>query len=254
MDKIQELEERLNNLEKKTKATFTEVEKRLAVAPEQLNVPEAISDRLNELEDLLLLSQVENTKLKDMIAGTQNVENIESGDIGKRLNKIEEKVYSMNDVQTPLSVEGADYSEELEQITKRLDDIEQQFGNGASSGSVKEEMPSDIHDRLNELEEKIQQVGSSRDDSVTDRLTELEEKLEKITGLRTSTPESDSSIKEMEDNLERSLGNLEQRIKTLETRKPPVIAKEKPYHAESKVIIMPDKNVLLDVQKILEGN
>lgn len=88
-DKVAELEERLNRLEEKLRLTFTEVEKRLAPQPQEYTFEE----RIQELEDLILLLQLENTKLKEKVG-----EGLEFGlapstpDISGRLATIESEL------------------------------------------------------------------------------------------------------------------------------------------------------------------
>ena len=57
------LDEKLTRLENRVKTNFFEIEKKFAELPEK--APEGIEERLQEIEDLVLLVQLENTKIKE---------------------------------------------------------------------------------------------------------------------------------------------------------------------------------------------
>jgi len=98
MDKIQEIDERLNRLELKTKASFLEVERRLKEAPEHAKLPDDIDERFNELEDLILLMQVETSKIKDKLTGGLGFgAEVNTVSINERIGSIEER---MSEVST----------------------------------------------------------------------------------------------------------------------------------------------------------
>ncbi len=86
---LRELEDRFEQLENKLKTTFTEVEKRLDLLKVQ---PVDIMDRIQELEDLILLMQLEITKLKDRVSISTDFLTPDSPGMMERLNRIEEAV------------------------------------------------------------------------------------------------------------------------------------------------------------------
>lgn len=118
-DKVTELEERLNRLEEKLKVTFTEIEKRLMQQPQQQT--DVYEDRLQELEDLILLLQLENTKLKDKVG-----EGLDFGiapstpDIRERLNTIEGELASHT---TPLPA-SSDVDAKIAVIEERINSLQ----------------------------------------------------------------------------------------------------------------------------------
>lgn len=104
MDKIKELEERLNRLELKTKASFLEVEKRMGEVPSQIKLPEDIDERFNELEDLILLMQVESTKIKERMTGGLGFgAETDTQSINERINELEER---MSEISTARETAG----------------------------------------------------------------------------------------------------------------------------------------------------
>jgi hypothetical protein len=87
---VTEINQRLDSLEERLKYVFGELEKKL-----QQNQPEEIytvEERMQELEDLLLLLQLENTKIKEKVGETSiDFGIVASGpDFGSRLSRIEE--------------------------------------------------------------------------------------------------------------------------------------------------------------------
>lgn len=93
-DKLTELEERFNRLEEKLKITFIELEKRLnQQQPEQPQTN--VEDRIQEIEDLLLLLHLENTKMKEKIRDGLDfgiVPNVP--DVSERLTRVESELAS----------------------------------------------------------------------------------------------------------------------------------------------------------------
>ena len=128
-DKIAELEERINRLEERLKVTFVEIEKRMT-QPEAAPVTDS-NDRIDELEDLLLLLQLENTKLREKVG-----EGLDFGitpsvpDISERLNRIESEVAnrSVPVIESEGGISGALESklaelEDLGELSKFLEKI-----------------------------------------------------------------------------------------------------------------------------------
>lgn len=93
-DKLTELEERFNRLEEKLKITFIELEKRLnEQQPQQPQT--SFEDRIQELEDLLLLLQLENTKMKEKIRDGLDFGIIpNTPDVSERLIRLESELAS----------------------------------------------------------------------------------------------------------------------------------------------------------------
>ncbi len=84
---IKQLEERFERLENKLRATFLEVEKRFDEVKAQ---PHDIEDRIQELEDLILLMQLEITKIKERGSITTEFLTPQAPDINQRLSRMEE--------------------------------------------------------------------------------------------------------------------------------------------------------------------
>lgn len=91
MDDSQGADERLSRLENRIKTNFFEVEKRLAEMEQKGPPAESVGEeRLQEIEDLVLLLQLESAKIKEKL-GTQDI--IESAPLlEQRIEKIEEKL------------------------------------------------------------------------------------------------------------------------------------------------------------------
>ncbi len=84
-----QLEERFDRMENKLRTTFLEVEKRLAELKAQ---PTDTEDRIQELEDLILLMQLEITKVKERTGTSTEFLTPQGPDIAERLGRLEESL------------------------------------------------------------------------------------------------------------------------------------------------------------------
>ena len=157
MDKIQELEEKLDRLELKTKASFLEVEKRLKEVPEHVQLPGDIDERFNELEDLILLMQVETSKIKDRITGGLGFgAEVDTAAINERMGSIEERISEISTNREESSIPGDimekintidQHSSSINEILERLD----RLGTGRRIAETKH-MPKIVSEPIEEEE------------------------------------------------------------------------------------------------------
>ncbi|HLD39115.1 MAG TPA: hypothetical protein VJB05_02260 [archaeon] len=95
VDKLTELEERFNRLEEKLKITFIELEKRLNQQQLHDQPQTNVEDHIQEIEDLLLLLQLENTKMKEKIRDGLDFGIIPNvPDVSERLTRVESELAS----------------------------------------------------------------------------------------------------------------------------------------------------------------
>ncbi len=111
------IEERLNKLEERLKAVFAEIEKRFEDLQQK---PEySFEERIQEIEDLVLLLQLENTKLREKVG--------EGLDFG-------------------ISSKAPDYSERIERL-------EEEMGKSGTTSIVADDGKiAELEDRLNSIE------------------------------------------------------------------------------------------------------
>lgn len=175
-DKTKELENRLNRLEDRLKATFLEVEKRF----ESLNVSEpavtVIEQRVQEVEDLLLLLQIEVAKLKEtvgsgfefnpaMSSSTGNVPGVNT-----RLKKMEDDIEILHQEKPSARyVSHEPLSEKLEEVNTKLKELEENIAS------------------LSEKSVKVQKTPANTE-RITRQLDEIEERLEKLEREKELTP------------------------------------------------------------------
>jgi DNA repair exonuclease SbcCD ATPase subunit len=152
-DKVKELEERLDKLENRLKVTFLEVEKRFESFKEEQ--PVTIEDRLQELEDLLLLIQLEVTKLKDRSGPLEFSVGAAAPDINERLNKLEEAVLGEHVTGAPEVHVETDAA--LEHRMRELEERVQQYGHEP----VMEEQ-KDLSSKLDEIEKRLARIESKK--------------------------------------------------------------------------------------------
>lgn len=150
VDKVAEMEERINRLEEKLKLTFVEIEKRL----NERQSPEVnMDERIQELEDLLLLLQLENTKLKEKVHGGLDFGIVpNSPDISERLNRVETELSHATG-----SVAGSDVEAKMATLEERINaihatpvtvpkDVEE---------SVKAALENEMSGEIRELQKKV---------------------------------------------------------------------------------------------------
>ncbi|KHO48105.1 MAG: coiled-coil [archaeon GW2011_AR5] len=155
-DKVVELEERLNRLEERLKLTFVEIEKRMQ--PQQPGASGTpantmdVGDRIDELEDLLLLLQLENTKLKERVG-----EGLDFGitpsapDVSERLNRIESELGNKSVPVFETDEEGNNPA-----IISKLAELEERI-NAIPSTTIK--VPKDVEKHVkHEMEEDMRQM------------------------------------------------------------------------------------------------
>lgn len=165
-DKTREIEDRVDRLENRLKATFIEIEKRF----EQLknDKPFTVEDRIQEIEDLLLLVHLELTKLKEQ--KSMEFELMPTGvpDVSERLNKLEQQLSSK---EFPALAPEAhpDLDERLARIEERLEGAGPKL---TVKSSLTKEF-SDIEKRLNDLERRKSAPSARVESSVLDDVKKI---------------------------------------------------------------------------------
>jgi len=107
--KMAEMEERFGRLEEKLKMTFNEIEKRFEQVQQQPHIN--IEDRVEELEDLLLLLHLESTKMREKVGdGLDFGITPATPAISERLTRIESELASHTTVPVENSAGGDIYS------------------------------------------------------------------------------------------------------------------------------------------------
>lgn len=236
MADARELEERVARLENRAKANFFEMEKRLMALESRSEGPDVL-ERLHELEDLMLLMQVEGTKLKERTsptiphdletrlaalettvassaapARTAGIDTGAADDLLKRFSQLEEAMESRPASEKTVS----HYFDKLERQKRELVSDLERFK------SVKGEM-EDIVKEKQEWMQKASQVEISLEkmDTLYSRMRNVEEKMgleaEKIGSLRDGIDEKvNASVERMSlirRDVESKLFNMEEKFK-----------------------------------------
>ena len=118
-DKLKEIEERLNRLENKMKVSLFEVEK--LVNQQHPKQEEPIEERLLEMEDLILLLQLENTKMKDKISQDIDIELTPkvSQSAEERISRLEEEIGNVTNPGVAREIKREKPVEEEEHVVRR---------------------------------------------------------------------------------------------------------------------------------------
>ncbi|MBS3054515.1 MAG: hypothetical protein J4431_03195 [Candidatus Aenigmarchaeota archaeon] len=197
MDDFHPLIERINGLEAKLRNTFMQIDQRLGEL--ETIKTESSEQRLQEIEDLMLLLQVENTKIQNAIGKKgdssfldasfmpddaklqEKVDMLEQQMRGMKLgapasygSELETRINHLENRLDELSRKGLSGNDEIAEmghelkdirtgdggdVEKRLAALEEKIASADSSGSV---MPEDFGRRIRELEEKIRSLGETR--------------------------------------------------------------------------------------------
>lgn len=161
MDKI---EEKLNRLEDNIKVKFFEVEKKFANIESTGSV--AILDRIQELEDLLLLIQVEITKVKEarnetfMPAMEENVGTIQlPANIEQRLGRIEDELSSLQDKSAhEIEAEEIEINDEKPTMKKEVIIKEQKIDTKEIERNIEQRVQAKISETENNLRNAISRL------------------------------------------------------------------------------------------------
>jgi len=131
--KLKDVEEALARIENRNKSNFLEIERRLVkmeTGGASGSGGDEATERIQEIEDLLLLIQVENTKMKEMLGGKELME-FDMRGLESRISEIETNIASLKG--------GVP---------------------AAASGTSNVAIPADLEERLHEMEEKIETAYS----------------------------------------------------------------------------------------------
>jgi len=203
---LQDIDERLRRLEDRTKINFFEIEKRLSKL-ESGGEPDEIlelKERIAELEDLQMLLELENTKLKEAL-GVENVLTnppVTGGELEKRISEIEKKI-------SYLEKSGPLPSIDISEIENKIvHDLEKRMGRPVSN-----ELEKKVNEELAEINELKNSIHSIIDKKINSRLEQIEKRIDEIR--RTN---EESIRKDVEERLEEMRRDLD-KIKVEEIAK-----------------------------------
>ena len=146
MADAEKIDQRLSKLEDRIKDNFLDIEKKfqkiegflgeretgdveVVEGKEKITNMKELTDRIQELEDLLLLIEMENTKIKEKIVGSANIET--PVDVLTRIQKLEEKVAVTREITT----------EGLEKKIGEIDEYISKEGNNITKAFVEYALP-----------------------------------------------------------------------------------------------------------------
>ncbi|MBI4019543.1 MAG: hypothetical protein HY364_04795 [Candidatus Aenigmarchaeota archaeon] len=232
MDDFRQLIERLNGLEAKLRNTFVQIDQRLGEL--ETIKTENSEQRLQEIEDLMLLLQVENTKIREAIGKKEDSSFLDASfmpddaKMHEKIDILEQQVRGMASGATASN--GNELETRMNQLENRLDELSQK---GLSSNEDVAEMDSelksirrsdgnDVEKRIAALEEKIGSMDSSSSVMPEDfgkRIRDLEEKIESL-GEPQSVKELEESVINMQSYVKEKLEAIDpSRMSDIVTKK-----------------------------------
>jgi len=174
MPDLEMLDEKLTRLENRVKTNFFEIEKKFAELSEK--APGGIEERLQEIEDLVLLVQLENTKIKEK-SGNQGV----ATGTTDRISGLESAIKELKSAPP-----AADAVERLSKL----------------ESAISAQTSPEISARLSKLEGDINNLKA-----VSGKITpkEIEDDIAKINAHKIDLTNSILKFKSLKDDIERSL-------------------------------------------------
>lgn len=198
------LDERLTRLENRIKTGFFEIEKKFASAPAAPE--EGVHERLQEIEDLVLLIQLENTKIKEKL-GTQEPM-AESSGATERLAKLESVIEQLksggaaaSDMEQRLAALEQKLSAQIpaqvkEGLDARLSKLE------ADAKKLSTQIPADITAKISNLESDIKDLRIESGKMTT---KEVDENIAKINAARIELGNAITKFKSLKEGIDRSI-------------------------------------------------
>lgn len=204
----------LERIENRMRTNFFEIEKRLAEleSTSTHSAMEEIKERIQELEDLQMLTQAQILQLKQQITG--EIGEFSSGDIAKRLERIEDIVSKgvpvavSHDIEK--RIENLERVKDYSSIKKMLDGFQERIS------SISEAQKGDfgpVLKRLEEVDRKLLEVLPK-----TEILSRKVETLEKLSGKDLDMQPLLNRIEDVEKlaREKQNLGQIEKRIGEIE--------------------------------------
>jgi DNA anti-recombination protein RmuC len=201
-----DLEERVARLEERFKLNFLEIEKRLAGLPEEAD-SKKLEEHIKEIEDLLLYVEVENTKIKEMIA--------ESDPVLKQIG-------FSHSLKQPDNI-----SKKLSSIEKRINSFEAELHKKEFYRAVEKELAENIQKRkqlekmISELEKRTAAIKTPGYSHLTD-------------GKIQSLTQSFQTLRSRVDDLYKTVATIEHRMNTIhESIRKEIAAHRKAYEEKT---------------------
>ncbi len=172
--KVEALNERITNLEERLRYVLGELEKRIEQSHPQDEHP--AEERFQELEDLLLLLQLETTKMKEKVGegGLDFGVTAIVPDMASRLNRIEEEVANRSTPVSHASHESdSDIDSKLAELEKKIDEKHSVTVSRDLEKHIKSEFTDyvrDLEKRVKTLEALLEKRGKEEIDAADNNL------------------------------------------------------------------------------------
>ncbi len=180
-------DESIRKLEEKIRGKFFETEKRLVSL--ESTKPESIEERIKEVEDLQMLSQIEIMKLKERPAAVQAVQTALPLDIERKINDL---LHRMDAIESQkLTEKSADYF--ISKIVREKKDLENEF------------------DRLRSVKKDFEAILKEKEE-ISKRISDSELNLEKVDTLYSKMKTMDEKISAEVDKIYAMMKNIGERV------------------------------------------
>ncbi len=217
------LEEKLSRLENKLKANLFDVEKRLVALESrgeeegvQAGIPQDINERFLEMEDLILLIQTENTKVRELL-GKEPLTGTATGaelpaDLEEKISALEAKLSAKPELPENIDMRLKNTAAKIAAVEAGWKALEKSIGEEVAG--LRESIPAKFSSR--EMESYFGRLKDAKRD-IDEEFARLQSAKEDMESLRKESSELLGKAAQAEINAEKAETYLE-KMKTLEEK------------------------------------
>src|SRR3989344_8811963 len=220
--KLKDVEEALARVENRNKSNFLEIERRL-VKMETGGTSDSANEateRIKEIEDLLLLIQVENTKMKELLGGKELME-FDMRGMESRISEIETNLASLKggtpvtSSETSNAAMPADLEERLHEMEGK---IETAYSKGLPAAGAEKmaEMKKQIDEsyaKIIEFRKDMEGLLKSKED--VSKAYSGSSDLQKVSAMYTKIQQMESQVREDEARLAKMKDDIDKRMENV---------------------------------------
>jgi len=220
--KLKDVEEALARVENRNKSNFLEIERRLVKMESggTSGSADEATERVQEIEDLLLLIQVENTKMKEMLGGKELME-FDMRGVEARISEIETNLASLKG-GTPIIASGISNAAMPADLEERLHEMEEKIETAYSKGlpaagaEKMAEMKKQIDEsyvKIIEFRKDMESLLKSKED--VSKAYSGSSDLQKVSAMYTKIQQMESQVRDDETRLAKTKEDIDKKVESI---------------------------------------